>query len=400
MKRNFIFSVASALSISLGWIVLASAGVAREKAVSRAYAGHENDRDIQNFIRHYPKAAGTRLDDCQTCHRSGIKGTDTEREFSPCGYCHLLQFPKAKYKTGIPENFEQTLNPYGIEYKRKGRTLKALAAISNLDSDGDGFANAEEIDDMRNPGDAASKPGQPMSPIKKISWNDIRALPRHDQFMLMNASHDWMDEYVVCSGVRILDLLQAAGTEPTGADGITVFAPDGYSIDYAMDEIVKPFPNGFYYAGPKSIKDKDAAFVRYPESIPSNLSDGGEIPVALWLLLAYESNGELLEASAYEKGTGRLRGEGPYRLIRPQKDLMGDPAKAGRPDRSVKAKAYGDGWDYSAAIDHNAGFCVRGATVIRINPVPAGFEEYDWKNSWSLVSDRAIVIYGHGIYGK
>ena len=37
---------------------------------SRAYVGHENDRDIQNFIQFYPRAVGTRLDDCQTCHRA------------------------------------------------------------------------------------------------------------------------------------------------------------------------------------------------------------------------------------------------------------------------------------------------------------------------------------------
>jgi hypothetical protein len=27
-------------------------------------------------------------------------------------------------------------------------------------------------------------------------------------------------------------------------------------------------------------------------------------------------------------------------------------------------------------LDHSAGFCIRGATVIRVNPTPAGFEKY------------------------
>ncbi len=397
MKRNFAFSTAVAIIIAIGCMILALAGASQENTSSKAYVGHENDRDINNFIRQYPGAAGTRLDDCQTCHRSGIKGTDTEREFSPCGYCHLLQFPNAKYKTGVPKNFEQTLNPYGIEYKEKGRTPEALASISEMDSDRDGFANAAEIADMRNPGDAASKPGQPMSPIRKISWEEMLAFSRHEQFMLVNASHEWTDEYATYSGVRVSDLLKAAGADLGGASGITVFAPDGYSMDYAMNEIIAEFPKGYYYDDPKSIKDEEAAFVRYAASIPWNVADGKEIPAKPWLLLAYERDGEQLQPSSYEKGTGRLRGDGPYRLIKPQKDLMGDKKKPGRPDRSVKAKKYGDGWDYNEAIDHNAGFCIRGATVIRINPMPAGFEEYDWKNSWSLVSEKTIVIYGRGI---
>ena len=38
---------------------------------SRSYRGHENDVDITNFVNVYPATVGTRLDDCQTCHRGG-----------------------------------------------------------------------------------------------------------------------------------------------------------------------------------------------------------------------------------------------------------------------------------------------------------------------------------------
>lgn len=75
----------------------------------------------------------------------------------------------------------------------------------------------------------------------------------------------------------------------------------------------------------------------------------------------------------------------------------GDPKRPGRPDRSVNAKKYGDGWDFSDKIDHNAGAGARGACVIRVNPMPAGYEEYDWKNGWPLIGERKIVIYGYGI---
>ena len=52
------------------------------------------------------------------------------------------------------------------------------------------------------------------------------------------------------------------------------------------------------------------------------------------------------------------------------------------------------------AIDHNAGACVRGACVLRVNPLPAGVEEYDWKNGWPLIADRTIMIYGHGVRAR
>ena len=119
-----------------------------------------------------------------------------------------------------------------------------------------------------------------------------------------------------------------------------------------------------------------------------------------WLLLALERDGKALDTARYETGTGRLAGEGPYRLVRPQRDVAGDASTPGRPDRSVKSRRYGDGWDYSKTLDHNAGFCVRGATVIRINPMPAGFEEYDWKNGWPLITGQQIVVFGKGVQKK
>ena len=72
--------------------------------------------------------------------------------------------------------------------------------------------------------------------------------------------------------------------------------------------------------------------------------------------------------------SGRLTGEGPYRLVIPQ-------AVPSRPDRGKRYGSYGDGWDYDPEIDHNAGAVVRGACVIRVNPMPEGYEEFDWKNA-------------------
>lgn len=391
MYKKVALSLGLILTIAAGWIL--SAGVAGETPKSRAYVGHENDKDVQNFVRQHPKAVGSRLDDCQTCHRSGIAGTDTAREYSPCGYCHLLQYPNSRYKTGVPQSYHDTLNAFGLAYQQKGRSQEAMAAIATLDSDGDGYSNSREIDELRYPGDSASKPGQPLAPIVTLGWDDIRKLSRHEQFMLMNTTSEQFDDYAAYAGARIADVLRAARVNLDGATGITVFAPDGYSVDFSTNDVLGPFPKPYFHAAPKTITDKEKAFVRYPAALPGNLSEGKEIPFTPWLLLAYARDGKTLDIAQYEKGTGRLAGEGPYRLIKPQ-------GTAGRPDRSVKSKVFGDGWDFDKSIDHNAGSCIRGTTAIRINPMPPGFEEYDWKNGWPLVAHKQIVIFGRGVPAK
>jgi hypothetical protein len=218
--------------------------------------------------------------------------------------------------------------------------------------------------------------------------------------MLMNATKESTDDYVNYAGVRAAAVLQAAGVDLRGAEGITVFAPDGYSIDYSIDDVTRPFPEGYYYDGPRAIKDPERTFVKYPSLVPAGVRDGRKIHSAPWLLLAFERDGKPLDGSYYEKGTGRLAGEGPFRLVKPQKHLLGDPSKPGRPDRSLRAKAFADGWDFNPAIDHNAGACVRGACVIRVNPMPSGFEEYDWKNGWPLIQMRQFAIFGRGVAPK
>jgi len=395
MRKWFIILGLLAAGGALAWAVIS--GHSQGAVASRAYVGHENDQDVRNLVQAYPKAAGTRLDDCVTCHRAGVASTDTAREFSPCGYCHLIPFPNAKYKTGLPGDYRGTLNAYGLAYVKAGRTVEAMKAIAQADSDGDGASNADEIAALRHPGDPASRPGQPLAPAVTLDWERIAALPATTQFMLMNAPRDQYDDYVEYKGVAVRDLLAAAAVDLAGAAGITVFAPDGFATDYSLDEIMRPFPKGYYYSGPCGIKDAAAAFVRYPASLPAGLADGREIPVVPRLLLAYERDGKPLVPSVYETGTGRLTGEGPFRLVKPMANMDGDPARPGRPDRSVTSPVFGDGWDFSSAIDHNAGACVRGACVIRVNPMPAGCEEIDWKNGWPLVAGRKLVVYGYGV---
>jgi hypothetical protein len=387
-RKQAILMVVLAVAIMVYTFSLASS----QKIISsRAYSGHETDEDTNNFVRVYPATVGTRLDDCQTCHRAGVEDTDTERVYNTCGYCHLLPFPDKKYTSGVPQNYEDTLNAYGQAYKNAGRTQAALRAIEQQDTDGDGYSNAEEIAEFRYPGDPSSKPEQPLAPISTLSWNDIANMPVHEQFLLMNTTRQQYDDYVLYTGIKIKDIFEATGIDLTGATGITVFAPDGFSKDFSLEEISSEFPRGIFYQIPE-FSDPDQNFISYPSILPERLSDQGEIPDPLWLMIAYARDGKNLDFAYYQSKTGRLEGEGPYRLVVPQK-------APSRPDRGSRSNTYDDGWDFDDTIDHNAGRCVRRMCVIRINPMPEGHEEYDWKNGWSLIEDKTIIIYGHGVSG-
>ena len=359
---------------------------------SRAYSGHENDRDANNFAAVYPETVGTRLDDCHTCHRSGVSGTDTAKVYNSCDYCHLIEFPNSSYTTGVPKTFEDTLNAFGKAYYSSGRSKVALRNIAKDDSDGDGYTNEYEISEMRYPGDDSSKPDQPLAPTVVLTLDDLENMPTYTEFLLMNTTKQQFDDYATYEGVRIIDLLKSAGVDVSGAEGITVYAPDGFGKDYSMNDITAQYPNGVFYKTPE-FSDPDMELVNYPSVLPETAVDGKEIPDALYLMLAIYRDGVLLDKSYYESETGRLTGEGPYRTIMPQ-------VTPSRPDRGSKFNVYGDGWDFDAVIDHNAGNCVRGACVIRVNPMPEGYEEYDWKNGWSLIEDGKVIIYGYGVSGK
>ncbi len=368
---------------------------------SRAYKGHEADVDMNNLVNVYPSLVGTRLDDCQTCHKGGeVSETSKTYTVNPCSYCHLVANPDPDIISGAPSTYHDTLNPYGADYMSHGRDRDALEAIHSLDSDGDGYENGWEIHYVRYPGDPDSMPGQPSAPTYTMTWTEIASLPFHSQFLLMNAHKQAFDDYARYGGVKVKDLLSAAGVNLTGATSITVIAPDGFAKDYTISEIDNAFPYGLYDDGlaPGDFADPNQGFVNYPpaDQIPSGLADMGTIPDEPWLLIAYRRDGADMDVSYLDPVSGKISGEGPYRLIIPQ-------STPGSPDRGSKYSptTYADGYDYDENKDHNAGKCVKGVAAIRINPMPSGYEEFDWKNGgFSILEDKELIIYGHGVTGN
>lgn len=373
-----------------------------ELTSSLSYRGHESDFDSNVLVTAYPNVLGTRLDDCQTCHKSGEVTDDRDRvsELNPCSYCHLIPYPDESIVSGAPENYSATLNPYGLDYMNAGRDLAAIRSIAGNDSDEDTFTNAVELGDLRYPGDAESKPGQPTLPRQTFNSSQLRAPAWHDQFLLMNSHKQQFDTYANYRGIKIKDLLELAGADLTSATSVTFIAPDGYAKDFPIEAIDTLYPSGLYYANldPGSFTEPDQGFVQYPpaDQLPEGLVDGGEIPGEQWMMIAYDRDGDIIETGYLDAVSGKMNGEGPYRLIVPQ-------TTPGAPDRgsTYSPSGYSDGYDYDDNKDHNAGLCVRGIVAIRVNPIPEGYEEFDWKNGgWSLMLREELIVYGSGITAK
>ena len=84
--------------------------------------------DLASAATKYPNIVGTSIQSCDLCHTASIP----------------------------------SLNPYGAAYKSNGRNSAAFGLIENLDSDGDGFKNIQELSSLTFPGNSASHPSIPI----------------------------------------------------------------------------------------------------------------------------------------------------------------------------------------------------------------------------------------------
>ena len=294
-----------------------------ELVSSRSYSGHESDLDANNFVRAYPAAVGTRLDDCQLCHRAGVAATDTSTIYNACNYCHLIPFPDATYTTGVPASYWDTLNDFGQDYMTAGRDEEAFATIAAEDSDGDTFSNTEEITDSRFPGNPNSKPGNPLAATIELTHAQVAAMTQHSQFLLMNTTRQQYDDYVTYNGPKVKDLLAAAGVDLTGATGITVFAPDGFRKDFTLSNVNDQYPDGLFDIRRPVGDGTDPALRELSRSHADHGPDGaayadGDGPARPLADHRPAARRGALDTSYYDAVTGKLEGEGPFRIIPPQ----------------------------------------------------------------------------------
>ena len=85
--------------------------------------------------------------------------------------------------------------------------------------------------------------------------------------------------------------------------------------------------------------------------------------------------------------------------IRPEPPPSTHQSEPGPPDRGAQyPTTCDDGYEFDENADHNAGAMVRGVVAIRVNPLPAGVEDFDHINGgWAFIDEEAILVYGHGV---
>jgi hypothetical protein len=359
-------------------VVGASAGVAYG-----AY-NHMGEIDSGYFLSVHPNATGTKLDSCTLCHSGGMQGT---KYVGSCQWCHF------KYGYDSSGDILATLNSYGLAYLNAGRSSAAVSAIEGLDSDGDGYSNADEIASVRFPGDPNDDPTKVTAPARIYDLAQIEAMPALTQFMLMNTSKSG-DFYGTYTGVPLEYVLGAAGILPAATE-VNVFAADGFSTYHPLD----PTPGLYHVRGnyPDTTffynVEADKALTSYGWCDYSAASVAGRAngdPISgLKMLLAYKYEGEYLVPGRMG-ADNRLTpdSEGPFRTVPPQ-------TVAGPPDQSSTSPTQGVIWPYNKTWDHNAGFASKCATIIKVGPLPEGTTDINvLEAGWNYVDQGKIVVYG------
>jgi len=376
---------------------IALSALASVASAAYQHAG-DADTDAKFFRDVYPGKVGTKLDNCALCHSGGsvTSGTKTTT-YGSCQWCHY------KYGYNAPHgDIAATLNPYGKAYLDNGRNAAALANIEQMDSDGDGFSNIAEINAIRYPGDKGDDPTKVVAPFRIYTKAQLKAMPQHKQFMLMNTTKSG-DYYTKYSGVIMQDLLKKAGMS-VNATKITVYAPDGFAQGHPLEDSSSnsgssyaPFVNGAYpvaayFYNIEADKAKTSyGWCNYSSAGNKGRNHGDSISVdgGLRLILALQADGtDLVPGKLGPDNKLLANSEGPFRVVTPQKFVNA-------PDQASNATNQNVIWPYDSTWDHNAGFSSKSATIIKVEPLPAGTTDINvLEAGWDYIDQEKIVIYG------
>jgi hypothetical protein len=349
-----------------------------------AYKGHADDSDINAILAAYPQLKGTAADSCATCHKAGqvAESSGPFRNENHCGYCHAIH---VKNKIDAAK----TLNSYGADYFAVGRGIKAINAIAQKDSDGDGFLNDVELLKGTNPGVHGSNPSAPIAPSRIYTAAELRSLsPAVHETVFLNTAHNKLgDSYNEYRGNNVNELLQAVGIS-NNVESIDFISLDGFENSFTLSELNKEWPQG----APVMRLDKkiigQCGWVNYNTG---SLDEKKPLHSAK-ILLAFEENGKKIEPGKIDPETGRIRGTGPLRLVVPQFQIS--PPDIPKFDESCRNKIAKE-YQFNENYDHNGGRSSFSIIVIRINPLPKGTRDFDWqKIRDELAKDERIVFFG------
>ena len=211
--------------------------------------------------------------------------------------------------------------------------------------------------------------------------------------MLMNANKS-DDSYSEYSGVGLEDLLKPMVLD--SASGINVFSPDGFSQYHPLNEdaglyqVYGSYPAApFYFDDQADMAKNGQGWTDY--SSPSNAGrrsgDAITNESPMKLLLALRRDGSYL-ARGVLNPQNKLDGEGPFRIVPPQKI-------PGPPDQRSTSTNQAVTWPFDEKADHNAGYSTRSATIIGVEPLPEGTTDVDLLEAgWGYVDEAKIIVYG------
>lgn len=352
---------------------------------------HMGEEDSDKFLVVYPDKAGTKLDHCALCHSGGqyVNSKGKTVTLGSCQWCHDT------YGYDESGNIQDTLNNYAKDYQYNGRDEAAIRQIETLDSDNDGYTNIDEIKADNYPGNDNDDPTKIPAPSIVFTKTDLEAMTQHTQFLLMNTSRSG-DFYAEYKGVPMEELLNNAGIL-NYATGITVYAPDGWSNYHPLESdanepelyhALGTYPAASYqYNAEADVASNGWCDYSAPSCVGRNHNDpiavsgGLKTILAIWRDNTYLTPGILTDEN-------KLDGEGPYRLVVPQKN----PSP---PDQSSTSDNQNVVWPYNYDGDHNAGSCSRSVTIIKVEPLPSGTTDIDiMEAGWRYVDDEKIIIYG------
>lgn len=145
----------------------------------------------------------------------------------------------------------------------------------------------------------------------------------------------------------------------------------------------------FYYNEKADVAITNLGWCDYSAPGLENLVNGDPIDVenGLQMILAYFRDNAYLDTGELTDAN-KLDGEGPFRLVPPQKN-------PGPPDQSSSSSVKDVIWPFDEEADHNAGFSTRSTTIIRVEPLPKGTTDIDTLEAgWNYVDESKILIYG------
>ena len=354
---------------------------------------HMGEIDSGIFLTVYPEKAGTKLDNCNLCHSGGsyVNSSNKTVTLGSCQWCHY------KYGYDASGDINETLNAYGKAYRAAGRSTAGVIAIEQADSDGDGYTNKTEIAANRYPGDANDTPAKVPAPYRVYTRQQLEKMPQHTQFLLMN-THKSNDFYAEYTGVPLENLLKKIILP--SATGIIAYSPDGYSQYHPLNpdanplfyHVVGTYPAAqFYYDPQADVALNTNGWCEYNAPSAAGRTNGQPIinPEGLKTILAIKRDGQYLTPGVLN-ASNKLDGEGPFRVVPPQKI-------PGPPDQKSTSKVQNVIWPFNNDADHSAGFSSRTVTIIKVEPLPAGTTDPDLLEAgWPYADEQnpRIMVYG------